>query len=68
MDKNFPLKKPTILIISNQILNVLNLAKQDERVMNTLKNAEIVIMDINENTTATHYTRAILSQKCCPSY
>ena len=67
-DKNFALKKPTILIISNQILNVLNLAKQDERVMNTLKNAEIVIMDINENTTATHYTRAILSQKGCPSY
>lgn len=65
---DFELKKPTILIRETELITLMKKAKTDERIMATLQNSEIVIMETNQQVKDYHYVRALLEEKGCPAY
>lgn len=65
---NFRLKQPTLLVNFDNLENLIEIAKNNSSVLNTLKNCEIMLTDSNENVKLDEFVRAVIHEKGAPAY
>ena len=65
---NLSLQSPTLLIRPETLEQIIEVAKKNPEVKNTLKNCKIVIMTPTEKISDAHYVNAILHEQGAPAY
>lgn len=65
---NFELRKPILLVGTESMKNLIEIAEKDNSVLKTLKNCEIMMTDLHENVKLEDFVRAVLHEKGAPAY